>query len=635
MKTVATLFLVFFVTLADAQSVQWARKGGGSATDQGKNISVDALGNSYVVGNFQNTVTFGSYTLIGQAVATNTFFAKYDALGNIQWLQQISGGQNAPGAVAYSAAQNCIYVVGKFFGTISLGAATLTTYGNNDCFFARYDLNGNCVWAVKAGSINGDWVDDVDCDPSGNLIATGIAQTGAIFGSFVMPSHPLSQTFTTSVSPSGNFQWLTISCYTLGSGAAAPYPSVKTDAASNIYITGLYNSTCVFGSQTFTALGLSSNNNIFLQMLSPSGNILWTISIGGTSGSESTAIATDLSGNVYLTGDFFGTADFGGISKTSLGGLDIFVAKYRNTGSLTWVQQFGSTFNEVGKSVELFPNGNIVVAGYFNTALSFGSYNITGSGNNDGYVSLLNTSGIPYWAQAFGGTLSDQFGCAVPDANMNIYCTGYFNGTAFYGGIPLTTSGNIDASIIKIVPPTPLPVQLITFTATPDSKNEKVNCKWTTASETNNNFFTLEKSADGKTFQTLAQISATNTSSYHNYNFIDENPFNGISYYRLSQTDFNGSPQMLKTVSVNLKNKNNFSVECYPSFGNGELTLNSNKTISEIKVFDVTGNMIRDISNITSNSFLNLTDLKNGIYFIESLSESENEISNKKIIINH
>ena len=150
--------------LTHAQTVQWARKGGGTATDLGRNISVDGAGNSYVTGTFQNTVTFGPYSLTGQAVATNTFFAMYDAAGNIQWLRQIAGGQNSPGALVYCPAMNCIYMAGKFISTITLGSCTLTSYGNNDCFFARYDLNGNCVWAVNAGSTNGDWVDDVDCD---------------------------------------------------------------------------------------------------------------------------------------------------------------------------------------------------------------------------------------------------------------------------------------------------------------------------------------------------------------------------------------------------------------------------------------------------------------------------------------
>ncbi|MEO8151250.1 MAG: T9SS type A sorting domain-containing protein [Bacteroidia bacterium] len=186
---------------------------------------------------------------------------------------------------------------------------------------------------------------------------------------------------------------------------------------------------------------------------------------------------------------------------------------------------------------------------------------------------------------------------------------------------------------ISLTPGIPLPVSLVSFTATPDSKNEKVNCKWTTASETNNDFFTLEKSADGKIFQTFTQISATNTSYYHNYNFIDENPFNGISYYRLSQTDFNGSTQTLKTVSVSLKNKNSFSVECYPNVGSGEMTINATTPFTTLKIIDVDGKLLKNIfypPGIQS-VFLDLSDLKKGLYFIQAFSDSESSF--EKIVI--
>ncbi|MEO8149325.1 MAG: choice-of-anchor Q domain-containing protein, partial [Bacteroidia bacterium] len=180
----------------------------------------------------------------------------------------------------------------------------------------------------------------------------------------------------------------------------------------------------------------------------------------------------------------------------------------------------------------------------------------------------------------------------------------------------------------------PLPVQLVSFTAESDSKNNSVECKWTTASETNNDFFSLEKSVDAKIFKTVAHLKAiTPNACYHNYDFVDEHPYNGISYYRLSQTDFNGSTLILKTVAVNFKSKNSFSIQCYPSIGNGALTINSSTPFTTIKVVDVDGKLLRNIfypSGIQS-VFLDLSESQKGFYFIRADTESATAF--EKIVI--
>lgn len=87
----------------------------------------------------------------------------------------------------------------------------------------------------------------------------------------------------------------------------------------------------------------------------------------------------------------------------------------------------------------------------------------------------------------------------------------------------------------------PLPVELVHFSAK-TFESKQVKCEWTTASEINNDFFEVQRSADGQNFETIGLVDGTgNTSSYSNYHFMDAVPLQGLNYYRLRQNDYDGN----------------------------------------------------------------------------------------------
>ncbi|MCP4458054.1 MAG: hypothetical protein GY816_08535 [Cytophagales bacterium] len=99
-----------------------------------------------------------------------------------------------------------------------------------------------------------------------------------------------------------------------------------------------------------------------------------------------------------------------------------------------------------------------------------------------------------------------------------------------------------------------MPVELIFFDAR--IEEDFVELNWATAMEDNNDFFTIEKSLDGSTFTLLAQVDGAGTfTSALNYFLTDTSPYNGLSYYRLSQTDFDGTQEILDPVAVNYQDK--------------------------------------------------------------------------------
>lgn len=108
-----------------------------------------------------------------------------------------------------------------------------------------------------------------------------------------------------------------------------------------------------------------------------------------------------------------------------------------------------------------------------------------------------------------------------------------------------------------------LPVDLISFSAS--VVENVVKLSWITASEINNDYFTLEKSRNGKDFKILGNVSGNGTvNTTSHYDFMDNKPFLGLSYYRLSQTDYDGTVEVFTVISVLYTNgKANFSI--YPN----------------------------------------------------------------------
>lgn len=186
----------------------------------------------------------------------------------------------------------------------------------------------------------------------------------------------------------------------------------------------------------------------------------------------------------------------------------------------------------------------------------------------------------------------------------------------------------------------PLPVSLVSFTALPD--NRHVRLKWTTETEVNNDYFTVERSPDGTVFEFVVKIEGAGTSSTAlEYTTLDYHPLAGISYYRLKQTDFDGHTSYSNIVAVKMGQASNFSFKTHPNpVTGGNLNLEfKNLSIgnTEIKILSVIGReLFVQLIPITSqgdfNTVLSLPgELPPGIYLIKI--NSNNSTQTKKFIL--
>ena len=173
---------------------------------------------------------------------------------------------------------------------------------------------------------------------------------------------------------------------------------------------------------------------------------------------------------------------------------------------------------------------------------------------------------------------------------------------------------------VLINPVTILPIELINLNVLA-LENKTVKLDWQTASEVNNDFFTIERSSDGKNWEAVKSITgAGNSSSIKNYTSIDKFPYYDVSYYRLKQTDFDGEFTYSKVTSVNIKNS---QIAIFPNPTEGKLTITGNDTdLEQIKVYNVLGQDVtaftKTISSKSIQLILDLSELNSGVYFVKT-----------------
>lgn len=172
-----------------------------------------------------------------------------------------------------------------------------------------------------------------------------------------------------------------------------------------------------------------------------------------------------------------------------------------------------------------------------------------------------------------------------------------------------------------------LPVTLLAFDALKDIKKHLVYFKWKCASETNNSYFTIERSRDNLTWEKVERVAGAGNSSLEtNYESTDAEPFPGTSYYRLSQTDYDGTTKVLDLLSVRFKNYL-ADVMVYPSLATEYITVRSKSDISrsEIIISDATGRPVRVMQlNGDVEIFetpIDISGLAPGLYIVKIMSD--------------
>lgn len=174
-----------------------------------------------------------------------------------------------------------------------------------------------------------------------------------------------------------------------------------------------------------------------------------------------------------------------------------------------------------------------------------------------------------------------------------------------------------------MLPAAPLPVELLGLEATRSGTASVL--AWKTATENNNDYFSVERSADGQHFESLGKVKgAGNSTVEQHYRFTDRNPSRGINYYRLQQTDFDGKTSNSPIVSVTFDDRQE-TLALYPNPVGSELTVVSPLSAGTILVLDTDGKVLRreELSNDQAPfaTTISIADLASGFYWVQVVGE--------------
>lgn len=221
---------------------------------------------------------------------------------------------------------------------------------------------------------------------------------------------------------------------------------VTTDNAGNIYVVGSYSI-----EMDFQSISLISNGfkDYFLAKLDSNGNLIWIISNGGSEDDEATGIALDDVGNIYITGNFSGTVDFGSDQAISNGNKDIFLIKYNNNGIYQWGKFMGGFDDDIAGDVCVDYQNNPAITGTYDFAMSINGTSSISKGLNDFFIAKYNSNGDFQWITAEGSTQNDSGVKLTSDNLGNFYVTGDFSGILNFGPVTLTAEGFQDVFLAK------------------------------------------------------------------------------------------------------------------------------------------------------------------------------------------
>jgi len=461
----------------------WPVQFGTSGQEQNSGVSNDSVGSVFAAG-----FTNGAFAGNTNAGNYDGYITKYNTDGSPAWIKQFgtSGTDYAMGTGNDNAGN--VYAAGYTNGAFT-GATNL---GSNDGFITKYTAAGTLAWVKQFGTAADDTSVGISVDSNGNGYVIGKTY-GAFAGNVTQGAY---DAYIAKYDTNGNQTWIK----QFGTNQDDEAIGVSLDSNDNIYVLGatagaFAGNTNVSGLDVFVSKYNSSGTQAWVKQLSSSGNNYANIN----------GISTDSTGNVFITGYTDGT--FSG--NTSLGSYDGFVAKYSSTGTLDWVQQFGTTSDDYSIASKTDSAGNTYVTGRTSGQLTGN----TALGGYDGFLAKYNTSGTRLWVKQFGTNSNDYANGLSIDKLGNIYVSGWTDGS-----FPTYTNQGGQDSYIALFDTNgnqlsiPAITTVITLAATDSDAGET-----TTGVTANPGTFTLTRTGDltqAITVNYTLSGSATNGSDY-------------------------------------------------------------------------------------------------------------------------
>jgi hypothetical protein len=412
-------------------------------------MTIDAQGNSYVVGNFPGQADFGGGPLLATGNQEDVYIVKYGPLGEHLWSRRFGDlDEQRLRGVATDGAGNVI-VTGMLRGSIDFGGGPLNSAGIYDIMLAKLDADGGHVWSKRFGAPGADFGLHAAADAAGNVVLVAQSEGAIDFG-----AGPLGAGLAAHVvkfDPTGALLW-----HRAFSGDVLAR-DVAVDPDDNIIAVGEFQNVISFDGGPVAA---SDQNNIFVVKLDPAGKFVWFKQNGGPLAYGKpfvTGVKTDAAGNIRLGGWFGGIFDFGGpqLVNPLQEEFDAWIAALTPDGAHLWISGHGNGGGQWQFVSDVSANaaGQTAVTGNFGGAIEFGGDVFVEQGDGyDAFVARFAADGSHEFSRAFGGPGSHWGDAVAIDDQGSVWISGVFSQPFEAGGELLVPQGDYDAYVLRLCP---------------------------------------------------------------------------------------------------------------------------------------------------------------------------------------
>jgi Fibronectin type III domain/Beta-propeller repeat len=379
----------FLAKYSSSGAALWSRAIGGNASDSAAGVDTDSAGNVVVTGYQGSTSADYGAGLLPTHGSNDIFIAKYSSTGGHVWSKVVGGtGPDGGTAIASDGAGNTV-VTGYMSTSVDFGGGALASAGAYDVFLAKYSSTGAHVWSKRFGGSGYDQGTGVGMDSNGNVIVAGIFEGTINLGGTSLASAGGRDIFVAKYSATGAHLW----SKRFGGTGHDDVRGLAVDGAGDAVLTGQFLGSINFGGVALTSAGY--DDVFLAKLSSAAGAHVWSRRMGSSSAPDAGyGVAVDGSGNVAVTGYFAGFVDFGG-GGISAQMYDIFVARYTSGGAYLSAGRCGDPAglfdNQYGNGIAV-SGANVFITGHFLGTLDFGAggrATSTPYGGSDGYLARI------------------------------------------------------------------------------------------------------------------------------------------------------------------------------------------------------------------------------------------------------
>lgn len=395
--------LIMRISTMSAQvTYQWQQAHGGSVNDGAISISATADG-GYVVGGYSYSGLSGDKTMASFG-GQDYWVLKLDVDGNIQW-QKAYGGSGLDRLNEVVQTADGGYLVGGYSESLVSGNKTENSYaGTPDVWVLRLDSLGNILWQTCLGGSGIDMLGDVNETADGGCII-GAYSTSGNSGDKTEPSKGIYDYWIIKLNSSGSIVWQN----TIG-GTWSDYCSGAQQLPDGGYFISGYSSSPISFDKTEACVGPFNNNDAWIMKLDASGNILWQNVIGGSSNDNLTESKLTPDNGAILA--LYSSSNISGDkSENTIAGVttdaDFWVVKVDATGNVVWENTIGGIDADLCYDVTLMSDGGYALAGYSLSPMSGDKTTGVYASSFDYWIVGVDALGNVLWDRNYGTYMDD------------------------------------------------------------------------------------------------------------------------------------------------------------------------------------------------------------------------------------